>query len=500
MSEKFIMAIDQGTTSTRAMIFDRSGKIINKAQEKFTQIYPQPGWVEHNPEEIWESTKTVMSSVLQGIKIDAQDIAGIGITNQRETTLIWDRNTGEPIFNAIVWQCRRTTDMCSKLKQRGLEEKFQQKTGLLLDPYFSGTKIKWILDHVEGARKKAKKGDLLFGTIDSWLIWKLSGENKHVTDYTNASRTLIYNILDLEWDEELLNILEIPPEILPEVQSSSSILAYTDPTNFFGCKKPIAGAAGDQQAATFAQACFKKGMIKSTYGTGAFMLINTGSEPFISENSLLTTIGWGLEGEINYCLEGSIFNAGSAIQWLVDELELLSDPADSEYFAQKVENTDGVYVVPAFTGLGAPYWEPRARGMIVGITRATTRNHIIRATLEAIGYQSQDLLKAMQEDTDIEIKEIRVDGGAAQNNFLLQFLADISGKVVQRPVNTETTAAGSAYLAGLAVDYWDDLQEITKLREVDKDFEPEITQETRNKFLRDWDNAVESALKWGDLN
>ncbi len=500
MSDRFILAIDQGTTSTRAMLFDRSGNIINKAQEEFTQIYPQPGWVEHDPEEIWETTKIVMSSVLQDVKIKAQDIAGIGITNQRETTLIWDKNTGEPIFNAIVWQCRRTTDICSQLKKKGLEDKFQEKTGLLLDPYFSGTKIKWILDNVEGAEEKAKRGELLFGTIDSWLIWKMSGEKKHVTDYTNASRTLIYNIKKLEWDDELLDILDIPADILPEVQSSSSVFAYTDPTHFFGCKKPIAGVAGDQQAATFAQACLQKGMIKSTYGTGAFMLMNTGSKPFISDNGLLTTIGWGLEEEINYCLEGSIFNAGSAIQWLGDELELLSDPADSEYFAQKVENTDGVYIVPAFTGLGAPHWEPRARGMIVGITRGTTRNHLIRATLEAIGYQSQDLLEAMQEDSGIEIKEIRVDGGASQNNFLLQFLADISHKVVQRPVNTETTAAGSAYLAGLAVDYWNDLQEIAKLREVDKEFEPEISLATRNEYLEDWRNAVESALNWAEIN
>ncbi len=500
MSDKIIMAIDQGTTSTRAMLFNSEGEILNKAQQEFEQIYPRPGWVEHDPQEIWETTKTVMSSVLQEVKFTAQDIAGIGITNQRETTLIWDKNTGEPIFNAIVWQCRRTTDMCSNLKKRGLEDKFQKKTGLLLDPYFSGTKIKWILDHVEGARKKARNGDLLFGTIDSWLVWKLSGEEKHVTDYTNASRTLVYNIKDLEWDQELLEILDIPAEILPEVQSSSSIFAYTDPTNFFGCKKPIAGIAGDQQSATFAQACLKKGMIKSTYGTGAFMLMNTGTEPYISDNGLLTTIGWGLEEEINYCLEGSIFNAGSAIQWLGDELELLSDPADSEYFAQKVEDTDGVYIVPAFTGLGAPHWEPRARGMIVGITRGTTRNHLIRATLEAIGYQSQDLLEAMEEDAGIDIKEIRVDGGAAQNNFLLQFLADVSREVVQRPVNTETTAAGAAYLAGLAVDYWENLQAISQLRKVEKEFEPQISAGKRNEYLQGWHNAVESALNWAEIN
>ncbi len=498
MSEKFILAIDQGTTTTRAMIFNKAGEIVMKAQEEFEQIYPRPGWVEHNPEEIWETTKSVISVALQNAGLAAEDLAALGITNQRETTVLWDEKTGDPVYNAIVWQCRRTTDICSELKERGLEEKFQKKTGLLLDPYFSGTKIKWLLDNVETARKKMKEGRLLFGTIDSWLNWKLSGGETHVTDVTNASRTLLYNIHDLRWDEELLNVLDIPADILPEVKSSSEILARTAPQNFFGCEKPIAGSAGDQHAATFAQACFEEGMVKSTYGTGAFMLMNTGDTSYLSDNGLLTTIGWGLEDKINYCLEGSIFNAGSAVQWLGDELELLSDPADSEYFAQKVESTDGVYVVPAFTGLGAPHWEPRARGMVVGVTRGTTRNHIIRATLEAIGYQSQDLIAAMQEDTGIQLQEIRVDGGASRNNFMLQFLADISREKVQRPQNTETTAAGAAFLAGLAVNYWRDLDEIADLRSVENEFNPQISLEEREKLLKGWQLAVGSALSWAD--
>ncbi|SDL61902.1 glycerol kinase [Halarsenatibacter silvermanii] len=469
MSASYILAIDQGTTSTRAMIFDQKGKIVEKSQQEFQQIYPKSGWVEHDPADIWESTKSVMSAALQQSSLKAENIAGIGITNQRETTMIWDRETGEPVYNAIVWQCRRTTDICAELKDRGLEDIFQQKTGLLLDPYFSGTKVKWILDNIEGVRERAENGELVFGTVDSWLIWRLSGGKEHVTDYTNASRTLMYNIHELEWDEDLLEILDIPASLLPEVQESSSIFARTSPQNFFGYEKPIAGIAGDQHSATFAQACYKKGMIKSTYGTGAFMLMNTGADSYISENGLLTTIGWGLEGEINYCLEGSIFNAGSAVQWLSDELELLSDPADSEYFAQKVDDTDGVYIVPAFTGLGAPQWEPRARGTVVGVSRGTTRNHLIRATLEAVGYQSQDLLEAMYDDTGIECREIRVDGGAASNGFLLQFLADIADTTVQRPVNTETTAAGAAYLAGLAVNLWSDKEEIRGMRRVDKE-------------------------------
>ncbi len=497
-TDRYVMAIDQGTTSTRAMIFNREGEIIGAAQEEFEQIYPRPGWVEHDPEDIWASTKSVMSDSMQDAGIRPEKISALGITNQRETTIIWDERTGEPIFNAVVWQCRRTTEICSELKSKGLEEKFQKKTGLLLDPYFSGSKIKWILENVGDASDKAAAGHLRFGTVDSWLIWKLSGGSDHVTDYTNAARTLIFNIHDLDWDEELLEILNIPRSMLPEVCSSSEIVARTAPQNFFGCEKPIAGIAGDQHAATFAQACFDRGMIKSTYGTGAFMLMNTGTEPYISENGLLTTIGWGREGEITYCLEGSIFNAGSAIQWLSQELELLSDPADSAYFAQKVEDTDGVYVIPAFTGLGAPHWEPKARGMMVGVTRGTTRNHVIRATLEAIVYQSYDLLRAMEEDTGITLKEIRVDGGAAGNNFLLQFLADISREKVQRPTNTETTAAGAAYLAGLAVDYWQDLEEIADLRKAEREFSPRISEDKKNELLDGWRRAVDSALHWAE--
>ena len=494
----YILSIDQGTTSSRAMIFDQRGDIKYRAQKEFTQIYPRPGWVEHDPVEIWESVKDVMAAVMQQGQFEPEDIAAIGITNQRETTVVWDKKTGEPIHNAIVWQCRRTTDICSELKDRGLEEKFQKKTGLLLDPYFSGTKIKWLFDNVEEVRRKAEEGRLVFGTVDSWLIWKLTAGRVHITDYSNASRTLLYNIHDLKWDEELLDILDVPISIMPEVRPSSDIFARTAPQNFFGCETPIAGIAGDQQAATFAQGCFKKGMIKSTYGTGAFMLMNTGRTPYISDNGLLTTIGWGLNGEVSYCLEGSIFNAGSAVQWLGDELELLSDPVDSEYFAQKVDDTDGVYVVPAFTGLGAPHWEPDARAMVVGVTRGTTRNHLIRATLEAIGYQSQDLLTAMEADTGIDLREIRVDGGAARNNFMLQFLADICRERVQRPTNIETTAAGSAFLAGLAVDFWQDLEEISGIRTVDKEFEPQITEEKRDEYLRGWKQAVKAVLSWAE--
>ncbi len=497
-SGDYILSIDQGTTSSRAMIFDHRGEILHRAQKEFTQIYPRPGWVEHDPVEIWESVKDVMAAVMQQGQFEPEDIAAIGITNQRETTVVWDEKTGEPVHNAIVWQCRRTTDICSELKDRGLEEKFQRKTGLLLDPYFSGTKIKWLFDNVEEVRRKAEEGRLVFGTVDSWLIWKLTAGRVHITDYTNASRTLLYNIHELKWDEELLDILDVPISIMPEVRPSSEIFARTAPQNFFGCEKPISGIAGDQQAATFAQCCFKKGMIKSTYGTGAFMLMNTGTTPYISESGLLTTIGWGLNGEVNYCLEGSIFNAGSAVQWLGDELELLSDPVDSEYFAQKVDDTDGVYVVPAFTGLGAPHWEPEARGMVVGVTRGTTRNHLIRATLEAVGYQSQDLLEAMEADTGIDLREIRVDGGAARNNFLLQFLADICRERVQRPTNIETTAAGSAFLAGLAVGFWQDLEEISSIRAVDKEFEPQIPEEKRDEYLRGWKQAVKAALSWAE--
>jgi len=496
MAKDYILAIDQGTTSTRAMIFNREGQVVGKSQQEFRQIYPRSGWVEHNPEDIWNSTREVIASAIKEAKIEIEQIAGIGITNQRETAVIWDKKTSKPIHNAIVWQCRRTADICQELKEQGYQETFQEKTGLVLDPYFSGTKIKWLLDNVPEARERARRGELLFGTIDSWLIWKLSGGSCHVTDYTNASRTLLFNIHELKWDQELLEILEVPRKLLPEVRSSSEVYTTTADSLFQGEKIPVAGIAGDQQAATFAQACFRKGLTKTTYGTGAFMLMNTGQQPYISNNGLLTTIAWGIGDEITYALEGSIFNAGSAIQWLRDELNLIEDAADSDYFARKVEDTNGVYVVPAFTGLGAPHWNPEARGTIVGITRATTKNHIIRATLEAIAYQSYDLFQAMSDDAGIELKEVRADGGAANNNFLLQFLAGISGSRVQRPVNTETTAAGSAFLAGLAVNFWESKVEIEKIRRVDVVFQPAMEDKTRQKLCRGWKRAVKTVLNW----
>ncbi|MGM0420409.1 MAG: glycerol kinase GlpK [Bacillota bacterium] len=498
MSE-YILAIDQGTTSTRSIIYNHAGRIIGQSQQEFKQHYPRSGWVEHDPSDIWVSTLGVMAGAIKDAQIDPADIAAIGITNQRETTLIWDKNTSEPIHNAIVWQCRRTEDICADLKKRGLEPKFNQKTGLVLDPYFSGTKIKWLLDNVEGARERAENGDLIFGTIDSWLIWKLSGGKKHITDATNASRTLIYNIHEHKWDEELLDILDIPANILPEVVSSSEVYTTTVAHHFFGQEVPIAGIAGDQQAATFAQSCFNEGMTKITIGTGAFLLMNTGNEPYISENGLLTTIAWQIGDEVTYALEGSIFNAGSAIQWLRDELSLIEDSGDSEFFARKVDDTDGVYLVPAFTGLGAPHWHPKARGTMVGISRGTTKNHLIRATLEAIVYQSRDLLIAMVEDTGIKFKEIRVDGGASANNFLLQFLADMSDSEVQRPVDTETTAAGSAFLAGLAVGFWENIEEIKKIRKIERTFEPNLSDAKREKLYKGWRKAIQSTLAWSDL-
>lgn len=496
MSKKYILAIDQGTTSTRALIFNQQGQMIGQAQQEFSQIYPEPGWVEHNPDEIWVSTLSVMAGALKEAKITAAEIAAIGITNQRETTVVWDRHTDDPVYNAIVWQCRRTTGICNQFKERGLEEKFKEKTGLVLDPYFSGTKIKWILDNVEGAREKAKKGELLFGTIDSWLIWKLTGGRVHATDYTNASRTLLFNIHKLDWDRELLEILDIPESILPEVFPSSYNYGITAPYHFFGEEVPITGVAGDQQAATFAQGCYEKGMTKITYGTGGFMLMNTGDRAVASNNGLLTTIAWGLEGKVNYALEGSIFIAGAAIQWLRDELGLIEDSADSAYFAGKVNHTDGVYVVPAFTGLGAPYWDPEARGMVVGLTRGSNKNHLIRATLESLAYQSKDVLMAMVEDSGIKLKDIKADGGAAANNLLLQFLADITGTPVERPVNTETTATGAAYLAGLEAGFWSGKEEILKARQVDRTFQPEMEVAKREELYRGWKRAVKAALSW----
>ena len=498
--DKFIMAIDQGTTSTRAMIYNKAGEIVGKSQQEFEQIYPKSGWVEHDPSDIWISTLGVMAGSIKDARIKPSQIAGIGITNQRETTVLWDKETSEPIHNAIVWQCRRTNDICQDLRDEGYEDLFNKKTGLVLDPYFSGTKVKWLLDNVDGARERAENDEIIFGTIDSWLIWKLSGGKRHVTDATNASRTLMYNIHEGEWDDELLDILDVPGNILPEVCSSSEIYTETVAHHFFGEEVPIAGIAGDQQAATFAQNCFEVGMTKITLGTGAFLLMNTGNEPYISENGLLTTIAWEIDGEVTYALEGSIFNAGSAIQWLRDELSLIEDAADSEFFAKKVDDTDGVYLVPAFTGLGAPHWHSEARGTMFGISRGTTKNHLIRATLESIVYQSKDLLEAMVEDTGIEFKEVRVDGGAAANNFMLQFMADMIATEVQRPVDTETTAAGSAFLAGLAVGFWDNLDEIKSIRNVENVFETDLDSDKRKELYQGWQKAIKGTLAWSDLH
>jgi len=493
--KKFILAIDQGTTSTRAFIYNHKAEIIGKANKEFMQYYPHPGWVEHDAVEIWNTTLSVINEAIKNAGIRVKDIEGIGISNQRETTVLWDKNTGEPCYNAIVWQCRRTSNICKNLKESGFEDTFKNKTGLLLDPYFSGTKIKWIFDNIKGVREKAVKGDLLFGTIDSWLIWKLTAGKAHVTDYTNASRTLLFNIHDLKWDNELLKILDIPKSILPEVHASSEIYGRTDEKVFFGEKIPLAGIAGDQQSATFAQGCFKKGMTKITYGTGAFMLMNTGDKAVSSENGLLTTIAWGINGEIAYALEGSIFNAGSSVKWLRDELKFIDDAADSEYFALKVSDTNGVYVVPAFTGLGAPYWNPEARGLIIGLTRGSSKNHIIRATLESLVYQSKDLLSLMIEDSGVELKELRVDGGAAANNFVLQFLADLTNTKVDRPSDLETTIAGAAYLAGLAVDFWDSKEELMKNRK-DKIFKNNMSDKKINELYSGWKKAVDTALFW----
>ncbi|MDZ7672311.1 MAG: glycerol kinase GlpK [Halanaerobiales bacterium] len=496
---KYILAIDQGTTSTRAFLFNKKAEIIGKAQKEFNQYYPKPGWVEHNPEEIWNSTQSVINSVIKKADIKPFEIDSIGITNQRETTVIWDKNTGEPLYNAIVWQCRRTSGICRDLKNKGYEDLFRKKTGLLLDPYFSGTKIKWILDNVKGARKKAKENKVIFGTIDSYLIWKLTGGKIHVTDYTNASRTLLYNISELKWDKELLEIMEVPSNILPTVKSSSEIYGYTDKNVFFGQHIPISGIAGDQQAATFAQGCYEKGMAKTTYGTGAFMLMNIGEKPVYSDNGLLTTIAWGYNDKITYALEGSIFNAGSAIQWLKDELHLLDEAFDSEYFASKVKDSDGVYFVPGFTGLGAPYWNPEVRGTLVGLTRGSSKNHIIRATLEALVFQSKDLIEAMLEDSGLSLKKMKVDGGVVNNDLIMQFLADMIDTEVERPLNTETTVTGAAYLAGLATNFWSNLDELNNKRRVDKLFKPDIDDSLRTKKYTNWKKAVDTALYWSNL-
>ncbi|MFW6256887.1 MAG: glycerol kinase GlpK [Bacillota bacterium] len=493
---KYILSLDQGTGSSRALIFNQSGQVVGKSQKEFTQIYPRPGWVEHDPEQIWQTTIDVIKNSLTKSGIKPEQIQGIGITNQRETTIIWDKRTGQPIHNAIVWQDRRTSDICDRLKNEGLEEKIKEKTGLVIDSYFSSTKIKWLLDNVSGAKEKAEQGLLKFGTVDSWLVWRLSGGRTHITDYTNASRTMLFNINTLEWDPELLNIFSIPREILPEIRSCSEIYTETNKENFFGENIPLAGIAGDQQAATFGQGCYEKGIAKNTYGTGCFMLLNTGQNRVKSENGLLTTIAWGIDKDITYALEGSVFVAGAAVQWLRDELDLIDNAAESEYLARQVESTDGVYVVPAFTGLGAPYWDQYARGTIVGLTRGTTKQHLVRATLESLAYQSRDLLEAMKIDSGLELKELRVDGGAAENDFLIQFQADILNSNVERPVNTETTALGAAYLAGLAVGYWKNKNEVSEKRRVERTFMPQMEAIKRKELYNNWKRAVKRSRNW----
>jgi len=492
--EKYILSIDQGTTSTRAILFNKNGEIIHVAQKEFTQIFPQPGWVEHDANEIWGSVLAVLASVLAESNVKPEQIAGIGITNQRETAVVWDKETGKPVYNAIVWQSRQTADICDELKAKGYNDLFREKTGLLIDAYFSGTKVKWILDHVEGAREKAEAGKLLFGTIDTWIVWKLSGGKAHVTDYSNASRTLMYNIYDLKWDDELLEILTVPKNMLPEVRPSSEIYATTAPHHFFGQEIPISGIAGDQQAALFGQACYQEGMAKNTYGTGCFMLMNTGEKAVKSNHGLLTTIAWGLNGKVEYALEGSIFVAGSAIQWLRDGLRMFKEAKDSEEYASRVSSTDGVYMVPAFVGLGTPYWDSDVRGAVFGLTRGTTKEHFIRATLESLAYQTKDVLSAMESDSGIALKTLRVDGGAVKNNFLMQFQSDILNVPVQRPIVNETTALGAAYLAGLAVGYWENQDEIAKQWAVDRTFEPQMSEEERNKLYDGWKKAVHATM------
>jgi glycerol kinase len=493
--EKYILAIDQGTTSSRAIIFDHDGNVVSVAQQEFIQYYPKPAWVEHDPNEIWANTMGVMADAIARANIKRSQISAIGITNQRETTVIWDAETGKPIYNAIVWQDRRTSKICDGLKNKGLDNIVKNKTGLMIDAYFSGPKIKWILDNVEGARSNAEEGRLRFGTIDTWLIWKLTNGKVHVTDYTNASRTMIYNIFDLRWDEDLLKELQIPESLLPEVKPSSQIFGYTD-KDIFGAEIPIAGIAGDQQSATFGQVCYDKGMIKNTYGTGCFMLMNTGEEPVLSKHGLLTTIAYGVNGKVYYALEGSIFVGGAAIQWLRDELKIVDSAPDTEYFATKVENNGGVYVVPAFTGLGAPYWDMYARGTIVGLTRGSSKAHIIRATLESIAYQTRDVLEAMEADSHIQLKTMRVDGGASANNFLMQFQSDILGIQVERPVVSETTALGAAYLAGLAVGYWEGQKELLDKWKRDSLFTPNMDEEEKEKLYKGWKRAVKRAKGW----
>ena len=494
---KYIMSLDQGTTSSRCILFDKEGNICSVAQKEFRQIFPQPGWVEHDAEEIWFTTLEVSRTAMRKLGVEASDIAAIGITNQRETTVVWDKNTGHPIANAIVWQCRRTSDIIDDLVRKGLADTIREKTGLVPDAYFSGSKIKWLLDNVPGARERAERGDLLFGTIDSWLIWKLTGGEVHVTDQTNASRTMLYNIHTLQWDEELLSVLNIPGSMLPEVKPSSCIYGKTV-FELYGGEIPVSGAAGDQQAALFGQCCFQPGEMKNTYGTGCFLLMNTGREPVASSHGLVTTIAVGYEDHVEYALEGSVFVAGAAIQWLRDELNVLEKASESQVFAQSVKDSAGGYVVPAFTGLGAPYWNQRARGVVVGITRGFNRSHLVRATLESLAYQSYDICKAMEQDAGIAIKSLKVDGGACANDFLMQFQSNILDCEVIRPSCIETTALGAAYLAGLAVGYWKNREDIRNNWHVDRLFESAMDDTQREKLVYGWHKAVKCAQMWGE--
>lgn len=495
MTKSYVLAFDQGTTSSRAILFDRNGKIHSVAQKEFEQIYPNPGWVEHDPMEIWGSQSGVSREVLERSGVSPDEVAAIGITNQRETTIVWDKATGKPVYNAIVWQDRRTASICDDLKAQGMTDYIREATGLVVDAYFSGTKVKWILDHVEGARDRANRGELLFGTVDSWLVWNLTRGKVHITDYTNASRTMLFNIRTLDWDDKLLQLLDIPREMLPEVRSSSEVYGYTDERTFGGAQIPIAGIAGDQQAALFGQTCFEPGMVKNTYGTGCFMLMNTGEKPVDSKSGLLTTIAWGIDGKVTYALEGSVFIAGAAIQWLRDGLRFFDTASDSEYFASKVDHADGVYVVPAFAGLGAPYWDMYARGAIFGLTRGSSKEHITRATLNSLAYQTKDIIDAMQSDSGIVLKSLRVDGGAVANNLLMQFQSDILGVPVERPAVTESTALGAAYLAGLAVEFWTKDQ-VSTSGDLDRTFEPKMDEQVRGQLYKGWKKAVKRTMMW----
>ena len=492
---KYIMALDAGTTSNRAILFDHDGKIVSVAQREFTQIYPQPGWVEHDANEIWSTMLGVAVETMAKAGVSAEDVAGIGITNQRETTIVWDKETGEPVYNAIVWQCRRTSDYSDSLKAKGLEDTIRAKTGLVIDAYFSATKLRWILENIEGVRERAERGELLFGTVDTWLIWKLTHGRVHVTDYSNASRTMMFNINELKWDEDILKELGIPMCMLPEVKDSSCVYGKAS-KHILGREIPIAGIAGDQQAALFGQQCWEKGNAKNTYGTGCFLLMNTGDKPVFSENGLVTTIAWGVDGRIQYALEGSVFIAGASIQWLRDEMRLIDSAEDSEYMATKVKDSNGCYVVPAFTGLGAPYWNQYARGTIVGITRGVNKYHIIRATLESIAYETSDVLSAMEKDSGVKLSELKVDGGASANNFLMQTQADIINATVVRPSCLESTAMGAAFLAGLAVGYWNSVDELRTVISIDRVYKPEIDEEERQSRLDGWKKAVSRSFDW----